>query len=151
MATSVLLAISASSWAANAQWVDKPANLEAVEIQQRETVSTETTLNENKAFTFIGHGDDKAYVGINSTTYTVGEKANVWATSSRAEGSNENAQLGTWTFELGFDEKHLLSSTQLTVSAFTPSALSSLLKSGAVFSQPQKSAIVTSLGRCVLV
>ena len=43
LATSVLLAISASSWAANAQWVDKPANLEAVEIQQRETVSTETT------------------------------------------------------------------------------------------------------------
>lgn len=40
----------------------------------------------------------------------------------------ENAQLGTWTFELGFDEKHLLSSTQLTVSAFTPSALSSSLK-----------------------
>lgn len=101
LATSVLLAISASSWAANAQWVDKPANLEAVEIQQRETVSTETTLNENKAFTFIGHGDDKAYVGINSTTYTVGEKANVWATSSRAEGSNENAQLGIFQANAG--------------------------------------------------
>lgn len=101
LATSVLLAISASSWAANAQWVDKPANLEAVEIQQRETVSTETTLNQNKAFTFIGHGDDKAYVGINSTTYTVGEKANVWATSSRAEGSNENAQLGIFQANAG--------------------------------------------------
>lgn len=101
LATSVLLAISASSWAANAQWVDKPANLEAVEIQQRETVSTETTLNENKAFTFIGYGDDKAYVGINSTTYTVGEKANVWATSSRAEGSNENAQLGIFQANAG--------------------------------------------------
>ena len=101
LATSVLLAISASSWAANAQWVDKPANLEAVEIQQRETVSTETTLNQNKAFTFIGHGDDKAYVGINSTTYTVGEKANVWATSSRAEGSNENTQLGIFQANAG--------------------------------------------------
>lgn len=101
LATSVLLAISASSWAANAQWVDKPANLEAVENQQRVPVSTVTTLNENKAFTFIGHGDDKAYVGINSTTYTVGEKANVWATSSRAEGSNENAQLGIFQANAG--------------------------------------------------
>lgn len=101
LATSVLLAISASSWAANAQWVDKPANLEAVEIQHRETVSRETTLNENKAFTFIGHGYDKAYVGINSTTYTVEEKANVWATSSRAEGSNENAQLGIFQANAG--------------------------------------------------
>lgn len=101
LATSVLLAISASSWAANAQWVDKPANLKAVEIQQRETVSKETTLNENKAFTFIGQGNDKAYVGIDSTTYTVGEKANVWATSSRAEGSNENAQLGIFQANAG--------------------------------------------------
>ena len=101
LATSVLLAISASSWAADAQWVDKPANLEAVENQQRVPVSTVTTLNENKAFTFIGHGDDKAYVGINSTTYTVGEKANVWATSSRAEGSNENAQLGIFQANAG--------------------------------------------------
>lgn len=101
LATSVLLAISASSWAANAQWVDKPANLKAVEIQQRETVSIETTLNENKAFTFIGNGNDKAYVGIDSTTYTVGEKANVWATSSRAEGSNENAQLGIFQANAG--------------------------------------------------
>ena len=101
LATSVLLAISASSWAANAQWVDKPANLKAVEIQQREPVSIETTLNENKAFTFIGNGNDKAYVGIDSTTYTVGEKANVWATSSRAEGSNENAQLGIFQANAG--------------------------------------------------
>ena len=101
LATSVLLAISASSWAANAQWVDKPANLKAVEIQQRETVSKETTLNENKAFTFIGQGNDKAYVGIDSTTYTVGEKANVWATSSRAEGSNKNAQLGIFQANAG--------------------------------------------------
>ena len=101
LATSVMLAISASSWAANAQWVDKPANLEAVEIQQRETVSTETTLNENKAFTFIGHGDDKAYVGINSTSYTVGEKANVWATASRDEEGKENAQLGIFQANAG--------------------------------------------------
>lgn len=40
----------------------------------------------------------------------------------------ENAQLGTWNFELGFDEKHLLSTTALTVSAFTPAALTSSLK-----------------------
>lgn len=40
----------------------------------------------------------------------------------------ENAQLGTWSFELGFDEKHLLSSTQLTVSAFTPASLTSTLQ-----------------------
>lgn len=40
----------------------------------------------------------------------------------------DNAQLGTWNFELGFDEKHLLSTTNLTVSAFTPSALTSTLK-----------------------
>ena len=40
-------------------------------------------------------------MGINSTTYTVGEKANVWATSSRAEGSNENAQLGIFQANAG--------------------------------------------------
>lgn len=44
----------------------------------------------------------------------------------------EKAVLGTWTFELGFDEKHILSTTFLTVSAFTPSSLTSSLKTDEV-------------------
>lgn len=93
LATSVMLAISASSLAASVQWVDKPTDLVASENPTRENISEDTQLDENKAFTFTGKGNDKAFVNVVSgANYTVADKTSVWATASK--GNDANAQLG---------------------------------------------------------
>ena len=93
LATSVMLAISASSLAASVQWVDKPTDLVALENPTRENISEDTQLDENKAFTFTGKGNDKAFVNVVSgANYTVADKTSVWATASK--GNDANAQLG---------------------------------------------------------
>lgn len=105
LAVSIMMAISGSALAVNAQWVDKPSDLVASPDPVRQTVSTSIELNENLAFAFKGKGTDKAYVNVtNGSTYTVGLGSSVWATSTR--GTATNAQLGLFqTHGSTFDNK----------------------------------------------
>ena len=93
LAVSIMMAISGSALAVNAQWVDKPSDLVVSKDPVRETVSKSTELTGNKAFAFSGKGIDKAFVNVTKgSTYTVGSESSVWATSTR--GGAKNAQLG---------------------------------------------------------
>lgn len=94
LAVSIMMAISGSALAVNAQWVDKPSDLVASPDPVRQTVSTSIELNENLAFAFKGKGNNKAYVNVTEgSTYTVGLGSSVWATSTRGDAAT-NAQLG---------------------------------------------------------
>ena len=104
LAVSIMMAISGSALAVNAQWVDKPSGLVATPNPVRGEVSGEASLNQNLAFAFTGKGTEKAYVNVTHGSYTVESESSVWATSTR--GTDKNAQLGLFqTHGSTFDNK----------------------------------------------